>query len=555
MTDLEIAQSAEIQPIQEIAAELGISSDSLEPYGRYKAKIPLDLIDEEKQKQAKLILVTAITPTKAGEGKTTVTVGLTDGLNQIGKKACAVLREPSLGPVFGMKGGAAGGGWSQVVPMEEINLHFTGDFSAIEKANNLLSSLIDHNMQSRSRTLGIDPRRIAWKRVMDMGDRALRDVVLGLGGRTGGMPRQGGFDITAASEVMAIFCLSESLADLKSRLAKIVVGQSMNKEAVTAEQLNSVGAMAALLKEAIQPNLVQTLEGNPAIIHGGPFANIAQGTNTVLATKAGLSLCDYVVTEAGFGADLGGQKFLHIKCAASGLQPDAAVVVATVRALKHHGGAKRDELTNPNADLVEKGFPNLQKHLENMALFGIPAVVAINRFGTDSDAEIEKIKSLCAQIGVKAEESRAFLEGGKGAADLAKIVAETADKREATLNQIYEPDAPIVEKVSCIAKKVYGAGGVKLAPDARQDLKDIERMGLDRLNVCMAKTQYSLSDNPALLGRPEGFNISITSFEIAAGAGFIVPICGHIMRMPGLPKVPNAERIDIDDDGKISGLS
>lgn len=554
-SDLEIAQEAVLKHIREIANRLGIDEDSLEMYGKYKAKLPLSLINPDKIAQNKLILVTAITPTPAGEGKTTTSIGLCEGLNKVGKQAMVVLREPSLGPVFGVKGGAAGGGYSQVVPMEDINLHFTGDFSAIEKANNLLSALIDNNIQDAKRSLNIDPRTIVWKRVMDMNDRALRNIIVGLGGKSGGVPRETGFNITAASEIMAILCLSKDLEDLKEKMASIYVGDTYDRKAIYARDLNAQGAMAALLKDAIKPNLVQTLEGNPAIIHGGPFANIAQGTNSVIATKMGLSLSNYVVTEAGFGADLGAEKFLDIKCRYAGLSPSAVVVVATVRALKYHGGVAKEDLKKPNVDALTKGLPNLEKHLENVMQFGLPPVVSINRFVSDTDEEIEMIRKRCAELGVAVAESEGWEFGGEGMKELAKKVVAAVEAGVGQFKPLYDWEWPVTQKIETIATKVYGAGSVVYSASARLMLKRIERLGLEKLPICMAKTQSSLSDDPKLIGRPEGFELTVRDIEIAAGAGFIIPITGDILRMPGLPSIPSAEEMDIDASGKISGLS
>ncbi|MFT3886494.1 MAG: formate--tetrahydrofolate ligase [Flavobacteriales bacterium] len=556
-TDLEIAQQARMQPITAIGEKLGVDSDRLELYGRYKAKLPLDLIDEGKVARSKLILVTALSPTPAGEGKTTMSIGLCEGLNKVGKKAMVVLREPSLGPVFGMKGGAAGGGYVQVVPMEDINLHFTGDFAAIEKANNLLAALIDNNLQSRTKSLGIDPRTIAWKRVIDMNDRALRDIVIGLGGTGNGIPRQDGFNITAASEVMAIICLATGYEDLKTRLGNIFVGNSRNpdRKYVYARDLKAEGAMALLLKDAIKPNLVQTLEGNPAIIHGGPFANIAQGVNSVLATKMGLSLADYVVTEAGFGADLGAEKFFDIKCRAAGLEPSAAVIVATVRALRYHGGADIKEVNNASVERVQEGLSNLGRHIENMGKFGVKAVVAINNFPTDTPEEIALIQRYCRERGAEAVLAKGFAEGGAGMTDLAQAVVKVADSGESRFKLLYDLDLTIEQKVERIAKEIYRAGSVAYAADAQTALRRIKNLGLEKLPVCIAKTQYSFSDDPTRRAAPEGFEITVKDIEIAAGAGFVVPLLGNIMRMPGLPETPASEHMDIDADGVVSGLS
>ena len=553
-SDLEIAQTAKIKHINEIAAKLGIAIDDLEHYGKYKAKLPLNLIDEDKIKKHKLVLVTAISPTPAGEGKTTTSIGLTEGLNIIGKKATVVLREPSLGPVFGIKGGAAGGGYSQVIPMEDINLHFTGDFSAIEKANNLLAALIDNNIQNKTNNLHIDARTVVWKRVMDMNDRALRNIVIGLGGTTNGTPRQDGFNITPASEVMAILCMSKKIEDLKTKLGNIFVGYTFEGKPIFARDLKAEGAMAILLKDAIKPNLVQTLEGNPAIIHGGPFANIAQGTNTIVATKMGLSLSDYVVTEAGFGADLGAEKFMNIKCGYAGLKPNAVVLVATIRALRHHGGAKKEEYNIPSLERVKKGFENLEKHIENILKFGIKPVVAINSFISDSTEEVDFIKTECAKHGVDAVLSECWAKGGKGTTDLAKAVVKVAEG-ENNFKPLYDWNLSIEEKIKIIATEIYGATDVEYSAKARSGLKTIKALGYDKLPICMAKTQKSLSDNETKIGRPRNFNVTVREFEFAAGAGFVIPILGEMMRMPGLPVHPASEGMDIDANGKITGLS
>ena len=556
-TDLEIAQQARMQHITAIGEKLGIPADDLELYGRYKAKLPLSLIDEGRIKKSKLILMTAISPTPAGEGKTTTSIGLCEGMNKIGKKTAVVLREPSLGPVFGMKGGAAGGGYAQVVPMEDINLHFTGDFAAIEKANNLLAALIDNNLQSKTRNLGIDGRTIAWKRVMDMNDRSLRDIVIGLGGTGNGVPREDGFNITAASEVMAIICLATGFEDLKMRLGNIFVGNSRDpqRKYVYARDLKAEGAMALLLKDAIKPNLVQILEGNPAIIHGGPFANIAQGVNSVLATKMGLSLADYVVTEAGFGADLGAEKFFDIKCRAANLEPTAAVIVATVRALRYHGGAEKGEWNDPSIERVKTGLANLGRHIENVAKFGVKAVVAINHFPTDSAEEIALIQAYCKERGAVAVVAKGFAEGGAGMTDLAHAVVRVADSGESRFKLLYDLDLTIEQKVERIAKEIYRAGSVTFAGDAQAALRRIKNLGLEKLPVCIAKTQYSFSDDATLRAAPEGFEITVKDIEIAAGAGFVVPLLGSIMRMPGLPEIPASEGMDIDAKGVVSGLS
>ena len=554
LSDIDIAKQVTLKPISEIAEILGVGSEQLQLYGRYKAKLPLSLIDYDKITRSKLILVSAISPTPAGEGKTTMSIGLAQGLNRIGKPTTVVLREPSLGPVFGMKGGAAGGGWSQVLPMEEINLHFTGDFAAIEKAHNLLAALIDNNIQSKTRSLGIDPRTVSWKRVFDMNDRALRDIVIGLGGTANGVPRETGFDITAASEIMAILCLSKDLVDIKRRMGNIFVGFTFDRRPVYARDLNANGAMAALMKDAIQPNLVQTIEGTPAIIHGGPFANIAQGTNSVIATRMGLSLSDYVVTEAGFGADLGAEKFLDIKCAGAGLSPVVVVLVATIRAIKYHGGAHAKKLSVPNTDAVARGLPNLEKHIENVQLFGITPVVAINRFASDTDDEIQIIQDFCHSKGVDAVVADVWGSGGQGAEELAKAVGLRADSGESKFKPLYDWKLPVKEKIKTICTRIYGADSVSYTSRATADLKTIKTLDLEALPICMAKTQYSLSDNPQLMGRPSGFEITVRQIEIAAGAGFLVPVTGEMMRMPGLPATPSAELIDIDENGEITGL-
>ena len=553
-TDIEIANSIEIKPIYEIADKLGIDRDLLEPYGRYKAKLPLSLIDKSKIDGKKLVLVTAISPTPAGEGKTTISIGLTEGLNRIGKQATVVLREPSLGPVFGIKGGATGGGYSQVVPMEDINLHFTGDFGAIEKAHNLLSALIDNNIQSKSHSLNIDPRTVTWKRVMDMNDRSLRHIIVGLGGTSAGIPRETGFDITAASEVMAILCLSDDFEDLKNRLGNIFIGYTFDKKPIYARDLHAHGAMAALLKDAIKPNLVQTLEGNPAIIHGGPFANIAQGTNSIIATRMGLTLSDYVVTEAGFGFDLGAEKFFDIKCVKAGLKPSAVVMVATVRALKYHGGAKLDQLKEPNLEALKKGVANLEKQVENMKKFNICPVVAINKFVTDTDEEITFLAEKCKELDVPMEVAEVWAKGGEGAENLARLVAKVAEQCTCSMKPLYDWEWSVEKKIETIAKELYGAAAIDYTAEAKSDLKKVMDLGLDKLPVCIAKTQKSLSDNPKLLGRPKDFVVTVRQIEIASGAGFIIPITGSIMRMPGLPDIPAAEKIDIDNNGKITGL-
>lgn len=553
-TDIEIAHEIKMKPIGEIADILGIDRDDLIPYGKFKAKVPLKYINKQKYEKNKLILVSAISPTPAGEGKTTVSIGLTQGLNRIGKQTTVVLREPSLGPVFGIKGGATGGGYSQVLPMEDINLHFTGDFNAVERAHNLLSALIDNNIQSKKKSLGIDPRTVSWKRVMDMNDRSLRHMVVGLGGTTHGIPRETGFDITAASEVMAILCLAEDMEDLKRRLGNIFIGYTYDKKPIYARDLKAEGAMAALLRDAIMPNLVQTIEGTPAIIHGGPFANIAQGTNSVLATKMGLSLSEYVVTEAGFGFDLGAEKFIDIKCKYAGLRPSAVVLVATIRALKYHGGKDLKEIKEPDVNALKNGIGNLQKHIENMKQFGVCPVVAINRFTTDTNEEVDYIKSVCKEMDVPVSEVDVWGKGGGGAIELANLVDKIATSCTNQINPLYEWEWTPELKIETIAKKLYGAAAIDFTAQARTDLQKVYKLGLDKLPICMAKTQKSLSDNPDLLGRPKDFVVTVREIEIAAGAGFIVPITGQIMRMPGLPDEPAAERIDVDNNGVITGL-
>lgn len=554
LSDIEIAQQAKMQKITDVAAKLGISEDDIELYGKYKAKLSYDLIRRVKDKKdGKLILVTAITPTPAGEGKSTTTVGLAQGLAKLGKKVIVALREPSLGPCMGIKGGAAGGGYSQVVPMEDINLHFTGDFHAITSAHMLLAAMLDNHIQ-QGNALNIDPRRIAWKRVVDMNDRELRNIVVGLGGKAHGVPRQDGFDITVASEVMAILCLASSLHDLKERLAKIIVAYDYNGNPVTAGQIKAQGAMAALLKDAVKPNLVQTLENVPAIIHGGPFANIAHGCNSVMATQTGMKLADYTITEAGFGADLGAEKFFDIKCRYAGLKPDATVIVATVRALKMHGGVPKTDLKTPNVEAVKKGLVNLEKHIENVKKFGVPCVVAINIFAQDTAEELEAVREHCAKHGVNVALSDVFAKGGEGGIDLAKEVIAMADSGESKFAPIYPLDMSLKGKIETIAKEIYGADGVNYTKEADKALKEFEELGYGNLPICMAKTQYSFSDDPALLGRPSGFKITIRNCRIAAGAGFIVVLTGDVMTMPGLPKVPAAEKIDVTDDGVISGL-
>lgn len=553
-TDIEIAHEVKLKHINEIAEMLGIDTEDLVLYGRYKAKIPLHYINSDKIKGSKLVLVSAISPTPAGEGKTTVSIGLAQALNRLGKKTTAVLREPSLGPVFGVKGGATGGGYSQVLPMEDINLHFTGDFAAIERAHNLLAALIDNNIQSKKRSLGIDPRTVKWKRVIDMNDRSLRRIIVGLGGTLNGVPRETGFDITAASEVMAILCLAENLTELKNRLGNIFVGYTYDKKPIYARDLKANGAMAALLKDAFMPNLVQTLEGTPAIIHGGPFANIAQGTNSVVATKMGLSLSDFVVTEAGFGFDLGAEKFIDIKCQYAKLFPCAVVLVATVRALKYHGGKPLREISQPDLDALKKGIGNLEKHVENMKLFGIHPIVAINRFTSDSEEELEYIREVCKRLNIEAAIVDVWGKGGEGALNLASIVEHVATMCPNHHNTLYDWNWTPEQKIETIAKKIYGANAVDYTAQAKSDMEKVYSLGLDKLPVCVAKTQKSLSDNPELLGRPKDFVITVREVEIASGAGFIIPITGQIMRMPGLPDEPAAERINIDENGNIVGL-
>jgi formate--tetrahydrofolate ligase len=552
-TDIEIAQTAPIQHIKEIASKLGVDENLIEFYGKYKAKLPLLLIDEEKIKQHHLILVTAMTPTPAGEGKTTMSIGLADGLNRIGKKAIAVLREPSLGPVFGMKGGAAGGGFAQVIPMEDINLHFTGDFAAVEKANNLLAAIIDNQLQYKNKT-GIDPRTIVWKRVMDMNDRALRNIIVGLGGTANGVPRQDGFNITPASEIMAILCMAKDFADLKRRLGNIYIGMNYDGDPVFARDLKAVGAMAVLLKDAIKPNLVQTIEGTPVILHGGPFASIAQGTNSIIATKMGLSLSDYVVTEAGFAADLGAEKFFNIKCVSAQLKPEAVVIVATIRALRHHGGLKKDALKFPDTEAVLRGLPNLEKHIDNIQKYGLRPVVVINSFPEDSEEELEMVKGCCDLLGVKAIVSTAFSDGGEGSVQLAAEVVKTISENHNSFKPLYDWSLSVEEKIHCIATNMYGAKTVDYSVKAKQGLKQIKELGFDQMPICMAKTPKSLSDDEKKLARPVNFAVTVREFELAAGAGFIIPILGDIMRMPGLPSSPAAEQVDVDEDGKIIGL-
>jgi formate--tetrahydrofolate ligase len=553
-TDVQIAQEAKMLPIVEIGERLGLDEDELELYGKYKAKISLDAYKRlEGREDGKLILVTAINPTSAGEGKTTTNVGLSMGLNKIGKKAITTLREPSLGPCFGVKGGAAGGGYAQVVPMDDINLHFTGDIHAITTANNLLAALIDNHIH-QGNNLNLDPRRITWKRALDMNDRALRDIVIGLGGRGNGVPRQDGFDISVASEIMAILCLATNMDDLKSRLSKMIVGYTYDNEPVTAGQLDATGALALLLKDAIKPNLVQTLENTPAIIHGGPFANIAHGCNSVMATKTALKLADYVVTEAGFGADLGAEKFFNIKCRYAGLKPNAVVIVATVRALKNHGGVSKAELSQENMEALAKGFENLEKQIENVSKFGVPSVVALNRFPTDTEKELEFVQERCKELGVNVVLSEVWAKGGEGGTELAEKVVELAEDRKSGYKPLYDLDLTIKEKIETIAKEIYGAEGVEFTVKALKEIAKYEKIGLDKLPICMAKTQYSLSDNPKLLGRPKEFKITVSAVRASAGAGFLVALTGDIMTMPGLPRIPAANKMDILEDGEIIGL-
>ena len=554
LTDIEIAQQCQMKPITEIADKAGIDRKYLEQYGNYKAKIDLSLVKENTKPNGKLILVTAITPTAAGEGKTTTTIGLADGMARIGKNVCVALREPSLGPVFGIKGGAAGGGYAQVVPMEDINLHFTGDFHAIGAANNLLAAMLDNHIH-QGNALGIDTRRITWKRCVDMNDRQLRFVTDGLGGRINGVPREDGFDITVASEIMAVLCLASDITDLKNRLSNIIVGYTFNEEPVTAGQLNAAGAMAALLKDAIKPNLVQTLEGTPALVHGGPFANIAHGCNSVTATKLALKLGDYAITEAGFGADLGAEKFLDIKCRMAGLTPSAVVMVATVRALKMHGGLDKKALSEENLEALEKGIPNLLRHVSNIKnVYKLPCVVAVNRFPTDTDNEINFIIEKCKDLGVNVVLSNVWAEGGKGGEEMAREVVRLCEEEKGDFTFSYELDSSIEEKIDAIVKNVYGGDGVVLTPNAKKQAQKLTEMGFGNCPICMAKTQYSFSDDPTKLGAPNGFTVTVRNLKISAGAGFIVALTGDIMTMPGLPKAPAAERIDIDENGKITGL-
>ncbi len=552
-SDIEIAQSVEMKPITEIAKVAGIGDEYLEQYGKYKAKIDMSIMDKSTKK-GKLILVTAITPTPAGEGKTTTTIGLADGMKKIGKNVMVALREPSLGPVFGIKGGAAGGGYAQVVPMEDINLHFTGDFHAIGAANNLLAAMVDNHIY-HGNALNIDPRRITWKRCVDMNDRQLRYVTDGLGGRISGTPREDGYDITVASEIMAVFCLSSSIEDLKARLSRIIVGYTYDEKPVTAGDLKAVGAMAALLKDALKPNLVQTLEGTPALVHGGPFANIAHGCNSVIATNMARSLGDYTVTEAGFGADLGAEKFLDIKCRMAGLTPDAVVIVATVRALKMHGGLAKTELGEENLEALEKGIPNLLRHVSNIKnVYGLPSVVAVNRFPTDTDAEIDLIIRKCRELGVNVRLSTVWADGGNGGIELAREVVRLCEEEKPDFHFSYELDGTIEDKIEAVVKRVYGGVGINVSPTAKKEIAKLTALGFDKCPVCIAKTQYSFSDDPTKLGAPEGFTVNVKTVKVSAGAGFVVVLTGDIMTMPGLPKVPAAEKIDVDANGVITGL-
>ena len=553
LTDIEIAQGCTMQPIGKIAESAGIAAEYLEYYGNYKAKIDYKLLKDSPRKDGKLVLVTAINPTAAGEGKTTTTVGLADGMKKLGKNVMVALREPSLGPVFGIKGGAAGGGYAQVVPMEDINLHFTGDFHAIGAANNLLAAMLDNHIQ-QGNELGIDVKKIVWKRCVDMNDRQLRNVVDGLGGRMQGVPREDGFDITVASEVMAVLCLSSSIPDLKERLGRMVVAYTYDGKPVTASDLKAHGAMTALLKDALKPNLVQTLEGTPALVHGGPFANIAHGCNSVMATRMSMKLADYTITEAGFGADLGAEKFLDIKCRLAGLKPDAVVVVATVRALKNHGGVPKAELNTENLDALEKGMPNLLRHVENIKnVYKLPVVVAINAFPTDTAAELKLVEDKCKALGVNVALSEVWAKGGEGGTALAEEVIRLCDM-ENDFTFAYDVDASIEEKVTAIVQKIYGGKAAAFTANAKKQIAELKALGFDKLPICMAKTQYSFSDDQTLLGAPEGFTVTVRNLKVSAGAGFLVALTGDIMTMPGLPKVPSAEKIDVDENGKITGL-
>lgn len=553
-SDIEIAQEAKPLDIREVAKKVGLSEDDIELYGKYKAKVDYNLLKRDTGKKAKLILATAINPTPAGEGKTTTTIGVADAFSRLGKNALVALREPSLGPVFGIKGGAAGGGYAQVVPMEDINLHFTGDFHAIGAANNLLAAMLDNHIH-QGNALNIDTRSITWRRCVDMNDRQLRNVVDGLGRRVDGVTREDGFDITVASEVMAAFCLANDIADLKERLGDIIVAYNYDGQPVTARELKANGAMAALLKDALKPNLVQTLEGTPAFVHGGPFANIAHGCNSVIATKMAMHFSDYVLTEAGFGADLGAEKFIDIKCRMADLKPDAVIIVATIRALKYNGGVAKDQLNEENLEALEKGLPNLLKHVENITkVFGLPAVVAINRFPMDTEAELKLVEDKCKELGVNVALSEVWAKGGEGGIEVAKEILRLIDEEENNFQYCYDEDLSIKEKINAIATKIYGADGVDFTKEAEKEIAKFERLGFNKLPICMAKTQYSLTDDQTKLGRPEGFRITVRDLTVSAGAGFIVALTGAIMKMPGLPKVPAAERIDVDENGVISGL-
>lgn len=553
-TDVQIAQEGKMEPIIKVAEKLGINEDQLVQYGKYKAKISLDVLEKLKDKKdGKLVLVTAINPTPAGEGKTTVNIGLSMALNKIGKSAITTIREPSLGPSFGIKGGAAGGGYSQVLPMEDINLHFTGDFHAITTAHNLISALLDNHIQ-QGNDLGIDPRRIVWKRVLDMNDRALRNIVVGLGGKPNGMPREDGFDITVASEIMAIFCLSKDLEDFKERVGKIIVAYNFSGDPIFAKDLKAEGSVALLMKDAMDPNLVQTLENTPALIHGGPFANIAHGCNSMLATQLGLKLAEYTITEAGFGADLGAEKFFDIKARFGGLKPNATVIVATIKALKYNGGVKKDQLATENLEALASGFKNLEKHIENIKKYGVPAVVAINKFPTDTKAELDYVLNECEKLGAEAVLTEVWGKGGDGGKTLAKAVVNACENKEANFKPLYDVNDSIVEKIETIAKEIYGADGVDFTKKCQKEIANIEKMGFDKMPICMAKTQYSLSDDPTLLGRPTGFRITVREVKVSRGAGFLVALTGDVMTMPGLPKVPAANKIDILPSGEIIGL-
>jgi len=553
-TDVQIAQEAKMKSISEVAEKLDISKDHLIQYGDYKAKVSLDLLEEKKDtKDGKLVLVTAISPTPAGEGKTTTNIGLSMGLNKLGKKSITAIREPSLGPSFGIKGGAAGGGHAQVVPMEDINLHFTGDFHAITTAHNLISALLDNHMQQGNK-LNIDQRRVVWKRVLDMNDRALRNVVVGLGGRPNGIPRQDGFDITVASEIMAIFCLAKDLEDLKERVGEIIVAYNYDGEPIYAKDIEAQGAVALIMKDAMAPNLVQTLENTPALIHGGPFANIAHGCNSLIATQMSLKLADYTITEAGFGGDLGAEKFFNIKSRFGGLQPDATVIVATIRALKYQGGMAQDKLETEDMDRLEEGFANLEKHIENMEKYGVPAVVAVNKFPTDTDKELDYVIDRCKELGVEAVLSEVWAKGGDGAIEMAEAVVDICENKESNFKPLYDVEDSIKEKIETIAKEMYGADGVDFSKKCEREIANLEKLGLDKMPICMAKTQYSFSDDPKLLGRPEGFRITVREIRVSKGAGFLVALTGDVMTMPGLPKKPAANNIDIMPNGEIVGL-